>query len=170
MPPSAVFSGALGDKATGQWFHAQVSVGAGMVSLWVATPTGWVEQFRVPATEVTVRSAAQRITLDVRGQSYPILADPAAINRAMHFTGVNIAGGIIGSPGVSLTSNIARGANQAAAAQAFYAQGGGEFLAAMRASGARVSRLGYGPLIAIGCGGGLLIAFVTIVITFLVLR
>ncbi|MFT4158250.1 MAG: hypothetical protein QM630_10065 [Microbacterium sp.] len=52
---------------------------------------------------------------------------------------------------------------------AFQAGGGPEFIAAARASGAQVSRLGYGPLIAIGCGGGVFVVTVVIVITFLAL-
>lgn len=167
MFPSAVFSGALGDKASGQWFPAQASVSGGILTLWVASASGWVEQFSVPATEVTVKSAAQRITLQVRGQSYPILADPAAVNRAMGLAGTNIIGNIADLPGVGLAGNVGRGVNQAAAAQAFNAQGGGEFIAAMRASGARVSRLGFGALVAIGCGGGALVAIVIVVATVL---
>lgn len=165
LPSSAVFVGALCDSATGQWHHAQVAVNGGIVTLWVAAPTGWVQQFSVPATEVTVKSAAQRITLNVRGHSYPLLADPAAVNRALGLSASNIAGNIAGVTGVSLAGNVGRGVNQAAAAQAFHAQGGGEFLAAMRASGARVSRLGYGAIVALGCGGGLLVAVMIVVIT-----
>ncbi|MFD5213608.1 hypothetical protein [Microbacterium sp. NPDC058345] len=168
--PHAVFSGALGDTATGGWFPAQAVVSAGLVTLWVASRSGWAQQFSVPASEVTVKSAAQRITLHVHGRSYPILADPRAVNRALNLGAVGVAGHIVDAPGAVVAGDVGRTMNQAAAAHAFTARGGQEFLAAMRSSGARVSRLGYGAIVAIGCGGGLALVIATLVITVLVLN
>lgn len=168
--PYAVFSGALVDRATGGWSPAQAVVGQGLVTLWVATPAGWVQHFSVPASEVVVKSAAQRITLVVRGQSYPILADPAAVDRAVRLNVTGITGNITGSPILETASTAGRLANQAAAAQAFSAGGGSQFLAASRASGARVSRLGYPAIMAIGCGTALIIAVVTLVVAAVVIN
>lgn len=162
--PQATFSGALGNAANGGWSAAQAVVKDGVVTLWTAAPTGWTQLFSVPVGEVAVKSAAQRITLVVRGQSYPILADPAAVNRAMGLAGTGIVGNLAHVPGVSAASSVGRAANQIAAANAFKASGGGEFLAAMRGSGARVSRLGFGALTAIGCSAGLLVVLVIVVI------
>ncbi len=164
--PHAVFSGAWGDTTTGAWYPVQAVVSAGIVTLWVASAAGgWTQHFSVPAQEVTVKSAAQRITLAVGGRSYPILADPAAVGRALGFTSMGIVGGITHHhPGYGVASDVGRGVNQVAAANAFSARGGGEFLSAMRASGARVSRLGYGAIAAIGCGGGALVVFVVIAV------
>lgn len=169
-PPHAVFSGALGDNATGGWYAAQAVVSDGLITLWVGSPAGWAKHFSVPAREVTVKSAAQRITLKLRGRSYPILADPAAVNRALGLTGMGIAGGVTGSSGVSMASGVGRAMNQVGAANSFSVQGGGEFLAAARASGARVSRLGYGALAAIGCGGGLVAVLAVLFITVAILN
>lgn len=168
--PHAIFSGALGDRATGAWTPVQAVLDQGLVTLWVATPTGWLQQFSVPAGEVVVKSAAQRITLVVHGHSYPILADPGAVGRALGLNAANIVGGVAGSPALDVGSAAGRAVNQVGAAQAFSANGGGEFLAAMRASGARVSRLGYGAIAAIGCGGGLFVALAVLVITVMVLN
>lgn len=168
--PHAVFSGSWGDRATGRWHPAQAAVSDGFVTLSTPGPTGWTQRFSVPAREVTVKSAAQRITLVVRGQSYPILADPGAANRAMALATTGIVGNIAGVPGVSAGSNVGRGLNQAAAARAFNAQGGAAFLAAMRASGARVSRVGYGALVAISCVAAVFIVLATVVITVAVLN
>lgn len=164
--PQAVFSGAWGDTTTGAWHPVQAVVSAGIVTLWVASAAGdWTQHFSVPAREITVKSAAQRITLVVGGRSYPILADPAAVGRALGFTSMGIVGGIAHHHGYGVASDVGRGVNQVAAANAFSARGGGEFLSAMRVSGARVSRLGYGAIAAIGCGGGALVVFVVLAVT-----
>ncbi|MFT4259527.1 hypothetical protein [Microbacterium sp.] len=168
--PSAVFSGALGDNTTGGWYPARAEVSNGVVTLWVGTPTGWSQHFSVPAQEVTVKSAAQRITLIVRGQSYPILAKPEAVGRAIGYGVAGTAASILDKPVFEAGVDVGRGLNQASAGAAFHAGGGSEFIAAARASGAQVSRLGYGPLIAIGCGGGLFAVIAVIVITVLVLN
>ncbi|MFD5224495.1 hypothetical protein ACFWHT_02630 [Microbacterium sp. NPDC058342] len=168
--PYAVFSGALGDTATGGWFPAQAAVSGGVVTLWVASPTGWTQRLSVPASQVTVKSAAQRITLVAAGQSFPILADPGAVNRALGLNAANVVAGMVDAPIAGAAATAGRGVNQVNAAQAFSANGGGEFLAAMRASGARVSRLGYGAIVAIGCGGGLLAVIAVTVITLLLLN
>lgn len=168
--PSAAFSGALGDAATGRWHQAQAVVSGGIVTLWVASPTGWVQHFSVPASEVTVKSAAQRITLQVNGQSFPILADPAAVARGRSLAATSTVSHAADLPAIGAASNVGRGVNQAAAAHAFNAQGGTDFIAAMRASGARVARVGYGALVALGCGGGLFVVIAVTVITTLILN
>ena len=81
--PRATFTGAFGDNATGTWPPAQATIDQGYVTLWVMSQAGWVQRFSLPATQVTVKSAAQRITLVAGGQSFPILADPSAVNRAL---------------------------------------------------------------------------------------
>lgn len=167
--PYAVFSGSWGDRASGGWYPAQAVVRDGIITMWIATANGWAQHFSVPAGEVTVKSAAQRITLVVRGKSFPILADPAAAGRARTIIGADAVGHIADLPVVNVASTVGRGVNQGVAAQAFNSQGGGEFIAAARASGARVSRLGYGALIAIGCGGGLLVVLAVVVIAAVVL-
>ena len=77
----------------------------------------------------------------------------------------NIVGGAVGSTALDVGSAVGRGVNQFSAAQSFSAGGGAEFLAAARASGSPVSRLGYGAIAAIGCGGGALVVFMVVVIT-----
>lgn len=175
--PHAVFTGSLGDRSTGTWAPAEVVASGGSVTLFVSTPAGWEQLFSVPAEQVKVTSAAQRITLHVGGRRYPILADPGAVRRVYR---LQYMGGALGLSnalthqdpvhrtyhrlGHRALGNTARGLNQAAAARAFSAQGGKEFLAASRASGARVSRLGYGPLLAIGCGLGALVPLIVLVV------
>lgn len=171
MPPSApyaVFSGALGDA--GGWRPAQAVVSDGMLTLWVAGLSGWMQHVTAPASAVRVKSAAQRITLVVHGQSYPILADPSAVGRALGYNAAGTIGGLVNAPGLSVGGDVGRGLNQAGAARAFQAQGGAEFLAAMRASGAQVSRLGFGALFAIGCGGALLVIALALIVTAAVLN
>ncbi|MGW8482998.1 hypothetical protein ACWGJP_07645 [Microbacterium sp. NPDC055903] len=168
--PHAVFTGALGDPSSGAWFPAQAVVSGGLITLWVASAGAWTQVFSVPAGQVQVRSAAQRITLVVGAQSYPILADPASVYRALNLTGMGIAGDLMGSDRLAIASGVGRAANVAGAAQAFTAGGGTEFLAAARFSGARVSRFGYGAIIALGCGGGLAVVIATLVITVLLLN
>lgn len=163
--PYAVFSGALGDNASGGWLPARAEVGNGVITLWVGLPSGWTQYFSVRADEVTVKSAAQRITLVVNGQSYPLLADPAAVGRAIGLGAVGGVAGMLDKPGLELGADVGRGVNLAGGARSFQVGGGPEFLAAARQSGARTSRLGYGPLIAIGCGGGLLVVLLVTVIT-----
>lgn len=170
QPPYAVFSGALGDQASGGWYPARAEVSNGFVTLSVGAPTGWVQYFSVPATEVAVKSAAQRITLTVRGQSYPILADPRAVNRALGYNAVGIAADVLNKPVLEAGADVGRGLNQVSAARSWNAGGSPEFLAAARFAGARVSRLGYGAIAAIGCGGGLAVVILTLVITVIVLN
>ena len=168
--PDAVFSGALGDTTSGTYHPARAEVSSGMVSVWVVTPAGWTLVFSVPAHEVVVKSAAQRITLVVRGQSYPLLADPGAVARANQY---GIAGGVadvLNKPQLAMSMDMGRGASVAGGARSFYANGGPGFVAAARQSGARTSRLGYGPIVAIGCGAGLVVVVVVTAITVFVLR
>lgn len=173
MPPQhpyAVFTGALGDTATGGWFPARADVANGFVTLWIASNGEWAQHFSVPAHEVTVKSAAQRITLKVRGQSYPILAKPEAVTRGIVYGAAGTAASALDKPVLGAGVDVGRGLNQASAGAAFHSNGGPEFIAAARASGAQVSRLGYGPLLAIGCGGGLFAAIAVTVITVLILN
>lgn len=114
----AVVTGALGDNATGGYLPAHAEVSDGVVTLWVASPQGWVQYVSVPATEVVETSAAQRITLEVRGRKYQILA----------------------------------------------------FIAAASQSGARVSRLGYGAIAAIGCGGAVVAVVLALLLAVLLTR
>jgi hypothetical protein len=170
--PSAVFTGSLGDRARGTWSPAQVELGDDTVTLWVSTPAGWEQVFRAPAQEVQVKSAAQRITLVLHGRSYPILADPGATPRALRSqrraaawsTYGRIVHGDDHRVAHRAVAGVSRGLTQAGAARAFEVQGGSEFLAASRASGARVSRLGYGPILAIGCAVGLLVPLVVLLV------
>ena len=160
-----MFSGALGDNVSGGWFAARAEVNNGFVNLWVSSPTGWSLVFSVPAHEVTVKSAAQRITLVVRGQSYPLLADPRSVSRAIHH---GIAGGvadILEKPRFEMGVDLARGVNVAGAAHSFHLGGGPEFLVAAQQAGARTSRVGYGPILAIGCGAGIFIVIAVTAIT-----
>lgn len=168
--PRATFTGAYGDTATGTWHPAQATIDQGFVTLWIMSATGWVQRFSLPTAQVVVKSAAQRITLIAAGQSYPILADPGAVNRALGLNAANIVGGVIGSQALDVGSTIGRGANQFGAAQSFSAGGGPEFLAAARASGSRVSRLGYGAIAGIGCGCGALVVVAVLVITVFALN
>lgn len=168
--PYAVFTGSLGDNATGNWYPAQAEVSNGFVTLWVGSPAGWTQHFSVPATEVTVKSAAQRITLVVRGQSYPILANPRAVGRAVGYGVAGTAASVLDKPVLGAGIDVGRGVNQVAAASAWNTGGGQEFIAAARNSGAQVSRLGYGPLIAIGCGGGVAAVILVVVITLIAIN
>jgi hypothetical protein len=169
QPPYALFTGAFGDNASGGWFPARAEVSNGLVTLWVALPTGWTQYFSVPAPEVVVKSAAQRITLVVRGQSYPILADPRSVNRALQYGVVGGVASVLDKPVLGAGVDVGRGINVAGAAHSFNANGGPAFIAAAQQSGARTSRMGYGPLLALGCGGGLFIAIVVTVITVMAL-
>jgi len=168
--PYAVFAGSLGDNATGNWYPAQAEVSNGYITLWIGSPAGWMQQFSVPAAEVTVKSAAQRITLVVRGQSYPILAKPRAVGRAVGYGVAGTAASILDKPVFEAGVDVGRGVNQAAAASAWNTGGGPEFIAAARNSGAQVSRLGYGPLVAIGCGGGVAVVILVVVITLIAIN
>lgn len=163
--PYAVFTGAYGDTTTGGWYEARAEVSNGYVTLWVASGGGWAQQFRVPAQQVTVKSAAQRITLVVQGRSYPILAKPAAVGRAIAYGAASTYAEAFDRPVFEAGVDVGRGVNQAAAGAAFSSQGGPEFIAAARASGAQVSRLGYGAIAAIGCGGGALVVIVVVFVT-----
>lgn len=169
-PPDAAFFGAFGDNTTGQYHPARAEISDGFVTLWVASPAGWTQCFRVPAREVVVKSAAQRITLVVHGRNYPILADPGSVDRAI---GHGIAGGIadiLDKPRFEMGVDLARTVNVAGAAYSFHLGGGPEFIAAARQSGARTTRLGYGPLLAIGCGGGVLVVVAVTLATLLAAR
>ncbi|UXM92139.1 hypothetical protein [Paenarthrobacter sp. JL.01a] len=168
--PYVVFSGAFGDNGTGGYFPAQAEVSNGFVTLWVASPSGWVQYFSLPATEVGVKSAAQRITLVAHGRSYPILADPRAVGRALDYNMLGTAANILDKPLYGAKADVGRGLNQLSAARSWNTGSGPEFIAAARSAGARVSRLGYGAIAAIGCGSALLVVVAVLVITALMLR
>lgn len=157
QPPSAVFAGALGDTASGGWFPARAEVAGGFITLWAAMPNGWTQCFSVPAQEVTVQSAAQRITLVVHGRRYPLLADPRAVGRGIRHGIVGGVASVLDKPVLGAGVDVARGVNLAAGAHSFQLGGGPAFLAAAQQSGARTSRVGYGPLLGIGCGCGVLV-------------
>ena len=63
------------------------------------------------------------------------------------------------------SATAARAGNLAADASAFSRLGGPAFLAAARASGVPVRRVGYGVLLVLGFGIGLLVALLVTVIT-----
>lgn len=148
--PYAAFDGAYGDNATGTYSPARAEVAGGYVTLWVGSLAGWAQYFSVPAPEVVVKSAAQRITLVVRGRSYPILADPTVINRVLGYTMLGVAANMLDKPVFGAGLDVGRGLTQVSAANAWRAGGGPAFIDAARYSGVQVSRLGYGPLVAIG--------------------
>ena len=162
--PRATFFAAYGDTATGQWHPAQAVLDQGMVTLWILTPTGWAQAFSLPAAQVRVSSATHRITLVAGGRNYPLLADQASVARANALTTAGLAASMLDLDTLRAWTHFARFANQGRAADAFAAAGGHEFLAAMRSSGASVSRTGYGAIMGIGCGCGLLIALGTLAI------
>ena len=163
--PHAVFTGAYGDTSTNSWYPAQAVLDQGFVTLWIWASAGWQQCFSLPASQVAVKSAAQRITLVAAGRSYPILADPGAVQRALSLGATNIVGDLMGNDRVSAVSTVGRARNQVDAARSFSAGGGYEFLSAMRASGGRVSRLGYGAIAGIGCGVALFTGIAVLVVT-----
>lgn len=144
--PSASFSGAYGDNATGAWFPARADVSHGVIPLWVALPNGWAQYFSVPAGEVAVKSAAQGITLVLGG-----VAD------------------VLDKPSFEMGVDLARTVNVAGAAYSFQLGGGPAFLAAAQQSGAQTSRTGYGLLLELGCGGGILVVLLVTVVTLAVI-
>ncbi len=129
------------------------------------SPTGYIDVFRVPAHQARVSSAAQRITVTVAGRSYPVLARPIgrAIGPALGAAGA--AAGLAGADLAQGRATAARAGNLAADASAFSRLGGPAFLAAARASGVPVRRVGYGVLLVLGFGIGLLVALLVTVIT-----
>lgn len=167
--PSASFSGAYGDNATGAWFPARAEVSNGFITLWVALPNGWAQYFSVPAGEVTVKSAAQRITLVVRGRSYPLLADPRSVDRAIRHAILGGVADVLDKPRFEMGVDLSRTVNVAGAAYSFQLGGGPAFLAAAQQSGAQTSRTGYGLLLGLGCGGGILVVLVVTVVTLAVI-
>ncbi|WP_430592111.1 hypothetical protein [Humidisolicoccus flavus] len=170
QPPSAVFSGALGDHVSGGWFPAQAEVSNGFITLWVALPNGWTQYFSVPAQEVVVKSAAQRITLVVRGQNYVLLADARSVKRALR---LGIAGGVasvLDKPRFGVGVDLGRAINVAGGARSFQLGGGPEFLAAAQHTGARTSRVGYGPILGIGIGCGALVVVGVTIITLIAIN
>lgn len=170
QPLYADFMGAYGDNSTGTYYPARAEASNGFVSLWVAGTNGWSQFFSVPATEVSVKSAAQRITLVVRGQSFPLLADPGAVNRALGLNTMGLVANVRGEWGPAWGLDAGRAMNQVSAANAFNAGGGPQFIQAARLSGARVSRLGYGAVAAIGCVSALVLVVLVTVITVAVLN
>ena len=163
--PYAVFTGAYGDNSTGAYYPARAEISNGWITLWVITATGWAQVFSVAATEVTVKSAAQRITLVVRGQSYPLLADPTVVTRVLRYGTAGTVATVLDHDRFAAGVDVSRGLTQVSAAGSWVTQGGPEFIAAARASGARTSRMGYGALIGIGCGAGLAVVLLVTVVT-----
>lgn len=128
-------------------------------------PTGFVDVFRVPVRQARVRSAAQRITVTVAGTNYPVLARPFGPIIGAGLGGAGSVAGLAGSPVGHVAGTAARAGNLAADASAFARQGGHEFLAAVRQTGAPVRRLGYGPLLAIGLLVGVGVVVLVTVVT-----
>lgn len=152
--------------------------GAGAVPVWLVaehgvialvaageSPTGYVDIFRVPTRQARVTSAAQRITVTVGGQSYPVLARPLG---PVFGAALGVAGStaqLAGAEVVRGAATAARAGNLAADASAFARQGGPAFLAAARRSGARVRRAGYGVVLGVGFAVGVLLVVLVTVIT-----
>ena len=111
-----------------------------------------------------MKSAAQRITLVVRGQSYPILANPRAVTRALGYGVAGTVASVLDKPIYGAGVDAGRAVNQASAAHSWSAGGGPQFIAAARQSGANVSRLGYGSVAAIGCGGALAVVVLAVIL------
>jgi hypothetical protein len=152
--------------------------GAGGVPVWLVaedgmialvaqgeSPTGYVDVFRVPVHQARVTSAAQRITVTVGGQSYPVLARPLGpvIDPVLGVAGSTA--GLAGAEAIHGAATAARVGNLAADASAFARQGGPAFLAAARRSGTRVRRAGYGVVLGVGFTIGLLMVVLVTVIT-----
>lgn len=128
-------------------------------------PSGFVDVFRVPVQQARVRSAAQRITVTVGATNYPVLARPVGPIIGAGLGGAGALAGLAGSAPGHVAGTAARAGNLAADASAFARQGGHEFLAAVRQSGAPVRRVGYGPLLAIGLLAGVCVVVLVTVIT-----
>ncbi|WP_424464116.1 hypothetical protein [Pseudoclavibacter helvolus] len=167
--PQATFSGAIGAPDGRGYAPAHAEVSDGRVTLWALEPDGWVVVFAAPASEVTVRSAAQNIRLAVGGQKYVLLADPDAVTRAVVYTAAGAAAAIYDRPGAGVAADVGKLRNQISAANAWNVGGGPQFLDAARQSGARVSRLSYGALAAIGIGAGIAAVILITAITVAVL-
>ncbi|MFF7291204.1 hypothetical protein ACFY9N_01590 [Microbacterium sp. NPDC008134] len=65
--------------------------------------------------------------------------------------------------------DVARTINVAGAAYSFQLGGGPAFLAGAQQSGAQTSRTGYGMLLGLGCGGGILVVILVTVVTLAVI-
>ncbi|CAM3160553.1 hypothetical protein NODU109028_00700 [Nocardioides dubius] len=149
-----------------------LSVEGGLLSLVAAQPgsSGTSVVFRVPVQHARVRAAAQRITVTVAGRTYPVLARPLG---PVVGPAVGVAGSLAGLAGAERVHGgavAARGANVAADAAAFSRQGGHQLLAALRASGAPVRRVGYPAILAAGLAAGFLVVLLVTVITVVALR
>ncbi len=148
---------------------ANTEVSDGWVTLWALAPDGWTVVFRAPAPDVRVRSTAQNIRFSVGGQKYLLLADPSAVTRALGYSTAGAVAAILDRPGAGAAADVGAFRNQISAANSWSAGGGPQFLEASRQSGARVSRLGYGAISAIGCGAGIAVVVLVTVITVLML-
>lgn len=143
----------------------------GYVALMVPgeSASGYVDLFRVPVHQAAVSSAAQRITVTVGGTGYPVLARPHGPYVAMGLTTAGAVAGAMGADGPRMASAGGRMANIAADARAFSLMGGPEFLAAVRAEGAPVRRMGYPALLGLGLVLGVLVVVLINVVMFAVL-
>ncbi|WP_271983815.1 hypothetical protein [Pseudoclavibacter terrae] len=166
--PHSTFSGALG--VGGGYVPANAEIADGWMTLWALAPEGWAVVFRAPVPEITVTSRAQSIHLTVGGAKYPMLADPGAVNRALGYTTAGTVAAILDRPMAGAAADVGALRNQFSAASSWSAGGGPQFLDAARRSGARVSRLGYGAIAAIGCGTGLAVVIIVTVLTVLVVN
>lgn len=165
--PRAAFQGYWTVPNVGGVVPVWLVVEGGVIALMAPgeSPTGYVDIFRVPLYQARVTSAAQRITVTVGGQSYPVLARPlgpivgsvlGVAGSTAHLAGAEVIHG---------AATAARAGNLAADASAFTRQGGPAFLAAARQSSARVRRAGYGLVLGVGFTIGLLVVVLVTVIT-----
>ncbi|MBF4549290.1 hypothetical protein [Pseudoclavibacter sp. VKM Ac-2888] len=165
----ATFSGALVNPAGNGYVPGNVEVSDGWVTLWALTPDGWTVVVRAPAPEVSVRSTAQKIRLSVGGRQYLLLADPDAVIRALGYSTAGAVAAVLDRPVAGAAADVGALRNQISAANSWNVGGGPQFLDAARLSGARVSRLGYGAIAAIGCGAGIAAVLLVTVITVLII-
>lgn len=167
--PRATFSGALVSSGGAGYVPGNVEVTDGWVTLWALSPDGWTVVVRAPAPEVSVRSTAQKIRLSVGGQHYLLLADPDAVTRALGYSTAGAVAAVLDRPVAGAAADVGALRNQISAANSWSVGGGPQFLDAARQSGARVSRLGFGAIAAIGCGAGVAAVLLVTVITVLVI-
>lgn len=157
-------------------------VPGGSVPVWLVVENGWialrapgqapgglVDVFRMPARQVRIASAAQRITVFAGGVRHVLLARPMG---SIIGAGLGVAGSVAGLAGREMAQarfTAMRFGNVAMDSSAFNSQGGPAVLAAARMSGAAVRRTGYGVILTLGLIAGLLIALVTFAILVAVL-
>lgn len=172
---AAAYTGPVRAAFHGQWM---VPGALGGVPAWLivenyqlallapgASASGFVDVFRVPVQQAKVSSAAQRITVQVAGTKYVVMARPLGPIVGAGMGAVGSLGGLAGSPAINVAGTAAQAGSLAADAAAFARQGGHDFLNALRQVGVPVRRVGYGPLLAIGLLVGLCLVVVVTIVT-----